>query len=1128
MHIDGDRRDHNLAEVRILPEDNVRHPSFHPGWRNRFHLAILAIVLALPGVAFCQFSSSIEGTVTEQSGAVVPAATIELRSLDTGVVRTATSGTDGIYHFVSLGAGRYEAKATAKGFAAAAVTIELVTGQTLNLPILLHVGTVSQAIVVTDHPPTLDTAETRTEATIGEEAIETAPLASRSVFPLMADAPGAVGLGTDLDSKLGTSTANFGEQMTFDLSANGRGPNGNMFVLDGLDVTSVVCDGCVNMEPNPDSIQEISVQSNTFSVEYGRASGLEVAMTTKAGTDEYHGDVDEIYNYQGLWAGTEFVHKYAPFHTNNGSAAMGGPILRKNNLFFFASAEILRSLSATGNTSITYEDPAFVSWAKTNFPATVGTQLLTKYPASLATTTSVAKTAANVFPTTCGTPATANLPCTTPMIDNGIFNASDYTNGEEYNVRIDKYFSKDRLYGSYYRMNNSFGGPSARPANATTNPISSQAVQADETHPFSSRLLNEAEFGFDRPFGNTQATGDLAIPGITITGISTGYTFTGVEEDYAQPNYHWRDVLTLVRGAHTLMFGYDGTRGDEYDWRSATYGHPNFTFTNLLNVVEDNPYSETQLSYSPTTGQPSPGIYFRTTYLGSGFAQDSWKATSRLSLTYGLRWDEFGNPFHHSMPALPGNFYLGAGATWNEKVANGSVIQTSHLLAHAPSAFSPRIGFAYDLTGNSKWVVRGGAGVYHDWLTLGASSDGVSTNPPAFLVPTFLTGTTTPPIFVLGTSNTYPFGFPYPTLTTVGLNAQGGVVGDQLSITGTDPNVRASEIYIYTATLERALGHAFSASVGYDGSRGTGLVTDSDQNAEQSFGTDINRFAGDLIENNDVLHRLNPSFGSIKYSFNQSTSRYNALILSLRGDVANKGFISANYTRSTSWDDANQYPTPLILPSQDWGPSPENATNHFSLLETYFIPSVSGDNQFARRVTGGWDISGNTILQSGYPFSVYTSAQFEPIFNATHTAVIGEQPGGGDYNGDGDNYSYPNVTSYSQPHNRQAYLKGLFPSSQFTTPTLGTEGNEASDRFTGPGFAQTDIVMRKNNNFLNHDRMNLQLRFEFYNIFNRPNLWDGAVSATNGVVGDLSNASFGKATAQHSPRYIQFGGRLTF
>jgi hypothetical protein len=167
-------------------------------------------------------------------------------------------------------------------------------------------------------------------------------------------------------------------------------------------------------------------------------------------------------------------------------------------------------------------------------------------------------------------------------------------------------------------------------------------------------------------------------------------------------------------------------------------------------------------------------------------------------------------------------------------------------------------------------------------------------------------------------------------------------------------------------------------------------------------------------------------------------------------------------------------------------------------------------------------------LQSGYPFSVYTSAPFEPIFNSAGTAVIGEQPGGGDYNGDGGTYSYPNVESYSQPHSRRAYLNGLFPSSQFPVPALGTDGNELSGRFTGPGFSQTDIVMRKNNNILSKERLNLQLRFESYNIFNRPNLWDGAVSATNGVVGDLSNSNFGKATAQHNPRYVQFGARLAF
>jgi hypothetical protein len=378
----------------------VRQAGFCKSWRNGFSFAILVVFLAIPNVAFCQFGSGIQGTVTDQTGAVVPGATITLRSLDTGVMRTATAGAEGIYQFVSLGAGRYEAKASANGFATVAVTIELVTGQTLNLPIHLQVAAATQAVVVTDQPPALDTAETGTEATLGNMAIENLPMGNRSVFPLMADVPGAVGLGTDLDSKLGNSTANFGEQMTFDLSANGRGPNGNMFVLDGLDVTSVVCDGCVNMEPNPDSIQEVSVQGNTFSVEYGRASGFQVTMTTKAGTDAYHGDVDEVYNYQGLWAGTEFVHHYSPFHMNNGSAAMGGPILKKHNLFFFASGELLRSLTATGNTSLTYEDPAFVAWAHANFPNTVGTKLLNQYPPSLATTTSVAKTAASVFPTT--------------------------------------------------------------------------------------------------------------------------------------------------------------------------------------------------------------------------------------------------------------------------------------------------------------------------------------------------------------------------------------------------------------------------------------------------------------------------------------------------------------------------------------------------------------------------------------------------------------------------------------------------------------------------------------------------------------------------------------------------------
>jgi hypothetical protein len=190
------------------------------------------------------------------------------------------------------------------------------------------------------------------------------------------------------------------------------------------------------------------------------------------------------------------------------------------------------------------------------------------------------------------------------------------------------------------------------------------------------------------------------------------------------------------------------------------------------------------------------------------------------------------------------------------------------------------------------------------------------------------------------------------------------------------------------------------------------------------------------------------------------------------------------------------------------------------MLATYFVPSLGRNNAFLYRLTGGWELSESTVLQSGYPFTVYTSAPFEPIFNSTGTAVIGEQPGGGDYNADGDDYDFPNApsTGYSQSHGRQAYLSGLFPASLFGIPALGTEGNELSSRFRQPGFALTNFGLTKSNRI--KERLDLQFRFEFYNVFNRPNL--------TGMVSDLSSASFGQATSQYQPRWVQFGVSFVF
>jgi hypothetical protein len=1080
---------------------------------------VFAAFLGSSIVALGQFSSNIQGTVNDQNGAAIPGATILLTNMDTGAGRTVISGPYGDYHFISLGSGRYMVKAAAKGFSESTVTIQLTTAQTLEVPIKMLVGTANQTVEVTTEAPNLDTAETRSEDTIAAAQLSSLPLGERSLFPLITLAPGVQGLGSDLLSAgEGSSTANFSPQITFDLTANGRGPGANMFVLDGLDVTSNIANGALNLSPNPDSVQEVSIQANTFSAEYGRAASLQIIMTTKSGTEKYHGVLSDSFNYQRLWTGTEFVHKYAPFHSNDGDGAVGGPVPHLRGMFFFGSVESLRSLAATGNQIITFEDPQFTAFAKQNFPSTVGTGLVTNHGPTGASSNAVVATAANLFPGTCGTAAAANIPCNLPMVDSGIFNASNYRDGLQYNFRIDEQFQKDRIYGNFYKVGLTTGGPAVRTGMATSNAYSTNSFQANETHVFSSNTLNEIAFGLNRVEGNNDRTGDFTVPVVNVVGMGSSFGVGFADGDYVQHNYRWRDVLTHVVRTHTLKVGYDGWHGDDLAYFAPSYGLPTFTFTNLLNLVEDKPYSESGLAYDPLTGLPGKGQYMFAMGTSGVFAMDTWKATHRVTLTYGVRWDNYGNAYPIDGTILA-NFFMGSGTSFEQQVANGSMRQVHHVLNRSPQAFSPRVGAAWDVTGNGTWVIRGGAGVFHDWPALGQDENGLKGNPPGWVVPNFLTGTTTAPVFALGTSRTYPFGYTYPQFTATGLDSHGGLIGEQAGVGGVDVNLNASNTYNYTVTVARSLGPKFMASAGYAGSRSTGLTSGADGNGVQSFGTDINHFAGDLIVNNGVLTRLNHSFGSLSYSFQQSSARYNAAIFAVKGKLLKESLtIDASYTRSSGYDNAATYPT-AILTSQYWGPSPDNAPNRVSMTVNYIFPSLGKSNGLLNRVMGGWELSSPTILQSGYPFTVYTSAPFEPVFNS-QGKVVGTQPGSGDYNADGNNNDFPDVPStlYNTARNRKAFLSGIFPASAFGLPAMGAEGNELSNRFVGPSYAQTDISLSKSTSIT--ERSKFIFRGEFFNVFNHPNL--------NSMVSDLSSSSFGKVTSQSAPRWIQFTGRITF
>jgi Carboxypeptidase regulatory-like domain len=1086
---------------------------------NRFSFRIGAVIImaacALTS-AYAQFSGSLSGSVEDPTGRVIPGATITLINTSTGEQKTTTSASDGGYQFVSLAPGSYQLKTSSKGFADSLSALTLETGQTLQLPVKMVPGGEKQTIEVTSQAPLLDTADTRLEETLSTQTLSALPLAGRNMISLVTLAPGVVGLGVTSNGSPGSGRDNYSTETQVDASANGQGAVGNMYVIDGLDVTSSIRAGVLNMTPNPDSIQETSIQSNTYTVDYGRASSIQMMMTTKSGTSSYHGNASDYFTYQSWLARTEFNQSYFPFHSNNMSATVGGPIIPHHNAgFFFFSIEPTPSSAATSY-GISFEDPAFTTFASTTFPGTVGTKLLTTYPVSRVSSVAVSKTAADLFPTTCGTAATNNLPCGTPMIDNGNFSSSTYRNGLQYNIRIDKDLKLDRLYGNFYRTTLSSNGVNPRAAFDTTNKYYQYALQINETHTFSPKTLNEAAFAVMRVEGIQPATGLFTVPVVNVTSIN-GFGAGFAQGDFIQHNYHWRDVITHTVKSHDLKVGYEGLFGDDVEVFNGPYDQPTFNFNSLLDLAKDNVYTESGLAYNPLTGLRDQYNWNAAGVTNGAFAEDTWKAARRVTLNFGLRWDDFGNPWSRSTNTAFSNFYLGAGQTEQQQIANGVLIRHNHALNRAiTDVFSPRGGIAWDVTGNGSWLVKGGAGFFHNWPTLANLQEEYRGNPPGDIFPTFYGASGPAPVFGFGTSNTKPYGFPAPSLSAYSLNDKGGITGLQFGIGAIDPNLHSPVTYTYSAGLDHQITTRFVASVAYDGSNGRSLMSGGGQVYNVSYGQDINVLPDDLIIHNSTTPtRLNTSFGGISYTQNDRVSNYNAVILGVRGRFAH-AFINASYTHSVSKDDTQVYPS-YINPHQWYGPSIWDAPNRLSVAGNYEVPAFNHGAGLVGRVASGWELSGTGILQSGTPFNVYTNAAFNPIVGPGGT-YTGYAPGSGDYNADGDNFDFPNVSSYHYATAKTNYLHGLFTAANFPQPSFGSEGNELYDNFREQGFAEWDSALLKNTRIT--ERVNFQLRFEFFNLFNRPNL--------ENVDTNLPDGNFGKATGQYTPRFMQIGGNLTF
>jgi Carboxypeptidase regulatory-like domain len=1072
--------------------------------------------------AFAQFTGSIDGLVEDSSGAVIPNAKLTLTNDGTGEQRVATGDASGVYTFVSLAPANYHLFATATGFAKSEVSIVLLTGQVLNVPIKLTVGGAAETVQVTTESPILDTADTRVQETLSTQTLSSLPLAGRSMISLVMLSPGVTGTGITSNGSPGSGRDNYSTETQVDASANGQGAVGNQYVVDGLDVTSSIRPGVLNLTPNPDSIQEVSIQTNTYNVDYGRASSVEMLMTTKSGTDRYHGNASDYFTNQELTAATDFQQSYLPFHSNNISATVGGPIVPRHKFgYFFFGIEPLRASQASGGL-ITFEDPAFTAFASTAFPNTVGTKLLTTYPVSKVAGVTVTSTAADLYPANdsgspvCGTASTSFLPCSTAIVDTGDYSDTSFRNGLQYNFRLDKDFAHDRLYGSVFRTTLTTNGPNQRAQFVTTNKFYQYAIQINETHTFSPSTLNEGAFAVNRVEGIQPATGLFTVPVVTVQGIGSGFGDGFAQGDFIQHNYHWRDVLTHVFKSHDFRLGYEGLFGDDIEIFNGPYDQPNFVFNSLLDLASDNVYTEGNVAYNPVTGSQDQYNWNAAGITNGVFLQDTWKLNSRFTVNYGLRWDDFGNPYSRSANTAFGNFFLGSGQTEQQQIANGIVVRHDHALNRALSdIFSPRGGVAWNVDGKGKWVIKAGAGIFHNWPSLANMQEEYRGNPPGDIFPTFF-GSQGTPVFGFGTSNQKPFNFPYPTFAAPGLNAAGGLTGLQFTLGGINPNLESPVAYIYSGGLEHEIGSHYVVGFTASGSNARKLLSGGGQVYNVSYGQDINEYQGDLIQHNSTVPtRLNQNFGEVLYTANDRVSNYAAEIVSFQGRFSH-AFFNASYTHSESRDDTQVFPS-YINVHQWYGPSNWDAPNRVSMAWNYQLPEAFQGQRLVGRFTDGWVLSGTTALQSGYPFNVSTNAAFAPLTDSAGK-YIGYAPSSGDYSANGDNFDFPDVASYKQGTSHSAFLGGVFTSGNFAQPAFGQGGNEKFNSFVSPAFFQSDVALLKNTRIA--EGVSLQLRFEFFNVFNHPNLIN--------VDSNLPDGSFGKATGQDAPRFIQIGGNIKF
>jgi hypothetical protein len=887
------------------------------------------------------------------------------------------------------------------------------------------------------------------------------------------------------------------------------------------------------MDPNADSVQEVRVSVNNFSAEYGRNSSAVTNVVTKSGTNDVHGTLGFFHTDNRLTAGNIFqaktivrydgsTNRIPVFQRNEGNWSLGGPI-RKDRTFFFASMDFLRS--GAGSTQVgTVLTPDLINYLKANYPNNKSTFLGSSFP-PIGTPVGVVATAGSVAGSSCtgsGTITTpiGALPCNFPITENISSSYTNPRNGRQWNVRLDQNWrnGKDRLYVNWYRTSRQATfATSIYPAFTMPEPEYGEMLNLNFTHLFSPTLLYEGSLTVTRVRGDVDvAVAHPEIPNINVPGLTAyGMGFSG--PTFIQTNGEWRNVLSWNRGKHAFKFGVNTTHDD--GWGSGAqfggeYSRYFYRFTNLFDFALDNPIEESHYGFNPATGGQISYSFLPVFSHWGAFVNDDWKVKSNLSVSLGLRYDLFGVPYEQHKPkGLFSRIVFGSGSDFTSRIANASMIQGAPLLGSDKNKFAPRIGIAWDPTGKGKMSVRAGGGVFTDRFSGQFFSD-CCVDLPMFAVITANPTIPGPkPVYGFGTSKSPPYGYPAMTGITVGVDPKGGALGAKSGIFPWQPNLRVQYSENWFIGIQYAFTNNWVVEGNYVGSSGHKLY--------QSY--DVNRVDGDLLDG--TLDRLNSSFYGIDYGQSNGASTYTGGNFSVKKRFSRGLDFQAAYTVGKAQDSASSYGRGLNMADiynlkLNYGLSNFDVRHKVAASFVYDIPGPK--TGFLSKLAGGWQAGAIVILQKGGPYDVMCYDAFVPIKD-TSGKIIGNK--GCDYNADGFNADYPNLPSFGRfkSGNKQEFLNGIFTRSDFPAPGLGQEGDLGRNSYIGPGYINTDFNLVKNNKipwFWKDEAANIQLRGEFFNLFNNVNLQNPD--------GNLSDGTFGKSTSVYPARNIQFGLKIIF